>query len=217
MESFIEHQDACNVGRLGPETQSQAQAVQAAACLSRTASSETNFSNGAPWPQSGTVIIPKPSVTVLEPSSYSNPTTTAETNIINDVHPNLELQLSNTTPTASSQEERVHQEQLRIAKAKKALAEEARKQAKRQIELAELEFTNAKRIRQEALAELDKAYALKDHAIKHINSTMLQITCLACKHHFQSPTSHDNSFVFSYITQAQSQLEKHRLKPIINS
>ncbi|KAG5030335.1 Protein SHOOT GRAVITROPISM 5 [Glycine soja] len=234
VESFIEHQDACNVGRLGPETQpqpqTQTQAVQAAACLSRTASSETNFSNGAPWPQSGTVIIPKPSVTVLEPSSYSNPTTTAETNIINNVHPNLELQLSTATPSSKANYNHSIQtqlqlsigigsleEQLRIAMAEKALAEEARKQAKRQIELAELEFTNAKRIRQQALAELDKAYALKDHAIKHINSTMLQITCLACKHHFQSPTSHDNSFVFSYITQAQSQLEKHRLKPIINS
>lgn len=79
-------------------------------------------------------------------------------------------------------------EQLRIAMAEKAYAEEARRQAKRQMEVAELEFTNAKRIRQEALAELDKAYALKDHAIKHINSTMLQITCLACNHHFQSPT-----------------------------
>ncbi|KAG5041840.1 hypothetical protein JHK85_014316 [Glycine max] len=187
-------------------------------------------SNGAPWPQSGTVIIPKPSVTVLEPSSYSNPTTTAETNIINNVHPNLELQLSTATPSSKANYNHSIQtqlqlsigigsleEQLRIAMAEKALAEEARKQAKRQIELAELEFTNAKRIRQQALAELDKAYALKDHAIKHINSTMLQITCLACKHHFQSPTSHDNSFVFSYITQAQSQLEKHRLKPIINS
>ncbi|KAG5024651.1 hypothetical protein JHK86_020565 [Glycine max] len=208
VESFIEHQDACNVGRLGPETQSQAQAVQAAACLSRTASSETNFSTGSPWPQSGTIIIPNPTVTVVEPSSYTS--VTAETN--NKVHPNLELQLSNTTPTASSQEERVHQEQLRIAKAKKALAEEARKQAKRQIELAELEFTNAKRIRQEALAELDKAYAFKDHAIKHINSIMLQITCRACKHHFHSPTDDQ---IFSYITQAR-QVQKHRLKPIIN-
>ncbi|KAK7370139.1 hypothetical protein VNO80_12196 [Phaseolus coccineus] len=47
VESFIEHQDACNVGRLGPETQ----AVHAAVCLSRTASSpssENNFSTGAP-------------------------------------------------------------------------------------------------------------------------------------------------------------------------
>ncbi|KAG5142420.1 hypothetical protein JHK82_018115 [Glycine max] len=41
-------------------------------------------------------------------------------------------------------------EHLRIAMAEKAYAEEARKQAKRQIELAEQEFTNAKRIRQQA-------------------------------------------------------------------
>ncbi|KAK7398764.1 hypothetical protein VNO78_09936 [Psophocarpus tetragonolobus] len=186
VETFIEHQDACNLGRLGPETQ----AMQASACLSRTASSpssETNLSTGG-------VIIPKPTVTVTaEPS----PTT---------VHPNLELQLSTPStpkrdkgnPLQASMERmkmKEAREQLKIAMAEKAYAEEARKQAKRQIELAELEFTNAKRIRQEALAELDKAYALKDHAIKQISSTMLQITCLACKHHFLPPTPDHNSLL----------------------
>lgn len=256
MESFIEHQDACNVGRLLPETQ----AVQAAACLSRTASSpssENNFSSGAPL-QIG-VIIPKPPETVVEPALFSN-TTTAQTNNdnkVNKLQPNLELQLSTATPiemigaasgTGNKREgnpsaqlqlsigslekgcmrekslgERVEdeaREQLRIAVAEKAYAEEARKQAKRQMEQAELEFTNAKRIRQQALAELDKACALKDHAIKQINSTMLQITCLACKHHFQSPTvtctapSDQTSFFFSYITTDAAQVGKHRVKPI---
>jgi len=246
VESFIEHQDACNVGRLGPETQ----AVQAAVCLSRTASSpssENNFS------------IPKPTVTVVEPALFTN-VTTAQTNNYNKenkLQPNLELQLSTATPiemiaaasptgnkrdgNPSSQlqlsigslektntrekslGERIQdeaREQLRIAVAEKAYAEEARKQAKRQMELAELEFTNAKRIRQQALAELDKACALKDHAIKQINSTMLQITCLACKHHFQSRTitctapPDEASFVFSYITTDGGRVGKHRVKAI---
>ncbi|TKY61106.1 SHOOT GRAVITROPISM 5 protein [Spatholobus suberectus] len=231
VESFIEHQDACNVGRLGPET-------QAGACLSRTASSpssDNNFSTGGPWP--GGVIIPKPTVTT-EPS-FTN--ATAETN--NKLHPNLELQLSTATPidviavasprdlqlcigslekinnnnnNNEEEEKSLVQEQardqLRIAMAEKAYAEEARRQAKRQIELAELEFTNAKRIRQQALAELDKAYALKDHAIKRINSTMLQITCLACKHHFQSRTitapPDEHSLVLSYITTEAGQVAR---------
>ncbi|KAL2342311.1 hypothetical protein Fmac_003596 [Flemingia macrophylla] len=245
VESFIEHQDACNVGRLGSET-------QAAACLSRTGSSpssDTNFSTGGPW--AGSAMIPKP--TLAEPS-FTNPTT-AETNInSNKPHPNLELQLSTATPSPTdvvaavsprkrrdgnhspqtqlqllsigermdkSLGERVQEdarEQLRMAMAEKAYAEEARNQAKRQMEVAELEFTNAKRIRQQALAELDKAYALKEHAIKQINSTMLQITCLACKHRFHSrtiPPPDDNSFVLTYITTEAAQVEKHRVK--INS
>ncbi|KAL9330375.1 hypothetical protein ACSQ67_005378 [Phaseolus vulgaris] len=222
VESFIEHQDACNVGCLGPET-------QPAVCLSQTASSpssENNFTTG--------VIIPNPIVTVVEPALFTN-----NDNKVNKLQPNLELQLSSATPTAELQlsigsleisntrekslGERVKdeaREQLRIAVAEKAYAEEARKQATRQMELAELEFTNAKRIRQQALEELDKACALKDHAIKQINSTMLQITCLACKHHFQSPTitcaapPDQTSFVFSYITTDGGRLGKHRVKPI---
>lgn len=95
-------------------------------------------------------------------------------------------------------------EHLRIAMAEKAYAEEARKQAKRQIELAEQEFTNAKRIRQQAQAELDKAYALKEHAMKQINSTMLQITCHACKQQFQARNAapDENSLVLSYVSSA---------------
>lgn len=97
-------------------------------------------------------------------------------------------------------------EHLRIAMAEKAYAEEARKQAKRQIELAEQEFTNAKRIRQQAQAELDKAYSLKEHAMKQINSTMLQITCHGCKQQFQArnaaTTPDENSLVLSYVSSA---------------
>ncbi|XP_027342055.1 zinc finger protein SHOOT GRAVITROPISM 5-like [Abrus precatorius] len=244
VESFIEHQDACNMGR---STQPETQAA-ATACLSRTASSpssDTNFSTGGPWPMG--VIIPKH--TVIE-TTLSN----------NNLYPNLELQLSTTTtsnpidvisvasPKAKREGNRSTQlqlsigsseiivneknesspnsekslgesvkeqarEQLRIAMAEKAYAEEARKQAKKQIELAELEFTNAKRIRQQAQTELDKAYGLKEHAIKQINSTMLQITCHACKQEFQSRTTtaspDDNSLVLSYITTEGGEVENH--------
>nr|KYP41183.1 Zinc finger protein MAGPIE [Cajanus cajan] len=216
VESFIEHQDACNMGRLRPESQP----LQPSACLSRTASSpspssETNFST-APWPTR--MIIPKPA----EPPTIfmNNPITaitTAETSSKNNkLHPNLDLQLSTPTKKSSNSNSekqsnmallRVQEqarEHLRIAMAEKAYAEEARKQAKRQIELAEQEFTNAKRIRQQAQAELDKAYALKEHAMKQINSTMLQITCHACKQQFQARNAapDENSLVLSYVSSA---------------
>uniref|UniRef100_A0A803N983 C2H2-type domain-containing protein n=1 Tax=Chenopodium quinoa TaxID=63459 RepID=A0A803N983_CHEQI len=81
-------------------------------------------------------------------------------------------------------------EQLKLAMAEKAYAEDARREAKRQIELAEREFANAKRIKQQAQAELDKAQTLKDHAMKQISATLMQITCHACKQQFHaSPTT----------------------------
>ncbi|XWS50886.1 hypothetical protein CRYUN_Cryun12cG0128400 [Craigia yunnanensis] len=99
-------------------------------------------------------------------------------------------------------------EQLRLAMAEKAYSEEARQQAKRQIELAEHEFAKAKRIRQQAQAELEKAQALKDHAVKQINSTILQITCHACKQRFQARTPpKENSLVVSYILSAITEVE----------
>ncbi|CAI9113256.1 OLC1v1013829C1 [Oldenlandia corymbosa var. corymbosa] len=84
-------------------------------------------------------------------------------------------------------------EQLGMAMAEKAYAEEARRQAKRQIELAEQEFANAKRIRQQAQAELEKALALKEQATKQINATISQITCHACKDKFQASASRSTS------------------------
>lgn len=96
-------------------------------------------------------------------------------------------------------------EQLRLAIAEKAFADEARKQAKRQIELAEQEFSNAKKIRQHAQAELNKAQILKEHAKKQINATLLEITCHSCKQHFRATAPvppDDNSLAMSYMSSA---------------
>ncbi|KAM3322477.1 zinc finger protein SHOOT GRAVITROPISM 5 [Capsicum chacoense] len=75
---------------------------------------------------------------------------------------------------------------LRQAVAEKAYAEEARKEAKREIELAEQELANARRIRKQAQVELEKAQALKEEAIRQINFTLSQITCHVCKQQFQA-------------------------------
>ncbi|KAH7846912.1 hypothetical protein Vadar_019589 [Vaccinium darrowii] len=93
-------------------------------------------------------------------------------------------------------------EELKLAMAKKAYAEEARRQAKKQMELAHLElanaqrimqqaqdeFENAKGIRQQAQAEVENAQVLKEQATKKISSTILQITCHSCKRQFQATT-----------------------------
>ncbi|PIA63789.1 hypothetical protein AQUCO_00201252v1 [Aquilegia coerulea] len=266
VESFIEHQDACNAGRIRSDIQ-----TMQPACLSRTASSpspssDTNFST-APWP--GLRVV-KPPVENIFLNNRNNPSTPT------DHHHNLELQLlpspnplsnasvsrnsdenhatqlqlsigscdhgdknevsknkaskaaeksspngKNTTEESMSIASRMKeqaQEQLKLAMAEKTFAEEARQQAKRQIELAEQEFANAKRIRQQAQTELDKAQMLKEHATKQINSTILQITCHACKQQFQALSSStppdENSLVASYVssavTEGEGENDNHR-------
>lgn len=83
-------------------------------------------------------------------------------------------------------EERVKEEEMRAAVAEKAFADEARRKARRQIEEAEQEFANAKRIRQHVQAELDKAQLFKEQANRRINALLLQMTCLACRQHLQT-------------------------------
>ena len=99
-------------------------------------------------------------------------------------------------------------EELKLAMAEKAYAEEARREAKRQIEIAEHEFENAKRIRKQAQAELGKAEALRKQAVKKMSSTVMEITCQACKQQFQSSTAgvppEETSIVMSYMSSANT-------------
>ncbi|KAF2316663.1 hypothetical protein GH714_042004 [Hevea brasiliensis] len=115
-------------------------------------------------------------------------------------------------------------EQLRLAMAEKAYAEEARQQAKRQLDMAELEFANAKRIRQQAQAELEKAQVLREQATKKISSTIMQITCQACKQQFQAPAvaapADETSLAMSYMSSAttegkESDIIKFQIKLVV--
>ena len=206
MESFIEHQDACSMGRLRSDAHPL---QQPPACLSRTAlspspSSDTNLS--APW-----LALPKPNeslfltsirppnleLQLLTKSSGEEQSTQLQLSIgSSEINGDAEM-VSRCSPRGSSNAgARVKdqaQEQLRVAMAEKAYAEEARHVAKRQIEAAEQEFANAKRIRQAAQAELDKAQALKESATKKINAAMLEITCHSCKSKFQQALFAENS------------------------
>ncbi|KAI9087984.1 hypothetical protein K1719_030314 [Acacia pycnantha] len=297
VESFIEHQDACNMGRLRSDTRPLQQQQPPPACLSRTASSpspssETNFSTGLVLPSNKPTTTSEPSaILLLSPTINNNNTSvvheTSSSNKYNKLCPNLDLRLSTTTSTsmipfidtnASHPNKRDHEsrsnhfriligssssemgqknvsngcfniinnrrnnspkescnsshkpegtnggmrvvheegeeearEQLRLAMAEKAYADEARKQAKRLIEVAEKEFANAKSIRQEAQAELEKAYAIKQHAIKQINSLMLQITCHACKRQFSGQTTPTTTMIKPLVVPPPPQQDENSL------
>ncbi|KAL6656112.1 hypothetical protein ACP70R_006938 [Stipagrostis hirtigluma subsp. patula] len=87
---------------------------------------------------------------------------------------------------AARANEEAAREQLRQAMAEKAAADEARAQAKRHAELAEHELASAKRMRRQAQVELSRAHALREHAVRQVNATLLQITCLSCRHKFRA-------------------------------
>jgi hypothetical protein len=92
-------------------------------------------------------------------------------------------------------------EQLRQLVAEKETAEEARAQAERQAELAEQELASAKRMRRQAQVELSRAHALREHAVRQVNATLLQITCLSCRHKFRArpPVAMSAEAVCSYV------------------
>ncbi|KAK9074457.1 hypothetical protein SSX86_007055 [Deinandra increscens subsp. villosa] len=181
VESFIEHQDACIVRRIHPDLP----AFQPA-CSSRTASSTS--------PSSDTNPSTIPSMQRMTQTPFSR---------TQDAPNNLELQL---LPSSSAYKHNndnrtnlnlsigsgisfpKEEEKMKVAIAEKEFAEEARLHAKKQIETAEFEFANAKRIRKQAQAELERATNLREHATKRISSTMLEITCHSCKQRFQAVT-----------------------------
>ncbi|KAL1553711.1 zinc finger protein SHOOT GRAVITROPISM 5-like [Salvia divinorum] len=86
VESFIEHQDACSMGRLRSDCHPLQAAVATAACLSRTASSpssDTNLST-APWGGPSSLTAPMDSIFM---------TNAGATTRHRSRPPNLELQL----------------------------------------------------------------------------------------------------------------------------
>lgn len=242
VESFIEHQDACNVRGKNQQPEFQATTMQPA-CSSRTASStspssEANFSVSAPL-QGLPVILPKPfdkpstshqhnlELQLLLPSS-TNPraekqklnnqnyeTTHLKLSIGSNTNNESEKQRNSISTTSTTLEvtrlKEYNTEELKMAMAEKGYAEEARKEAKRQIEIAEVEFENAKRIRKQAQDELGKAEALRKQAVKKISNTVMEITCQACKQNFQSSTSgvpsEETSIVIGYMSSATTEGE----------
>ncbi|KZV46416.1 zinc finger family protein [Dorcoceras hygrometricum] len=192
VESFIEHQDSCTFSHHNqpPELKSP---TQLEACTSSpTASSSTTPS--MEYADFSTVSVP----TIL-------PTIPGERD---DNYLNLELQL---LPLSTKL---TREKQLNFAMAENGFAEEAIRQAKQQIELAELEFSKAERIRKQALADLENARVLKEKFTKKISSTVFEVTCHACKHKFQAltgttpPTVAESSSVINSVSSAKLKAKK---------
>ncbi|KAK3222282.1 hypothetical protein Dsin_009307 [Dipteronia sinensis] len=239
VESFIEHQDACTMRRVQPELQTLQPACSSRTASSTSPSSDANFSIAPPFPGLP-MSKPDEPVFFFSGSRNNNPSSSghqehnlelqllpsSSTSAYENYATHLKLSIGSSdrvekndgsnknTSETSLEATRVKEyasEQLKLAMAEKAYAEEARQQAKRQIEMAELEFANAKRIRQQAQAEVEKAQLLKEQATKKISSTIMQITCQACKHQFQASTSvppcDETSLAMSYMSSATTEGE----------
>ncbi|KAJ6812729.1 putative protein indeterminate-domain 16 [Iris pallida] len=202
VESFIEHQDACTAGRVNAEP----------ACLSRAVpspsrSSETNLSAAAPvWPAA--LRIPnapaaamflrrldiraptarRRELQLLQTISDARPTSSPSATSSSTGAAELELSIgpgpSAEAALAAGRLRDEAREQTRLAAADRAAAEEARAQARRQVEMAEMELSHARRLRHHAQAELGRACAVREHSVREVGSVLLQITCQACRSQF---------------------------------
>ncbi|GMJ09635.1 INDETERMINATE(ID)-DOMAIN 15, SHOOT GRAVITROPISM 5, ARABIDOPSIS THALIANA INDETERMINATE(ID)-DOMAIN 15 [Hibiscus trionum] len=219
VETFIEHQDICTVQRVQPQFQA------------RTASTATRPLDASfsllPMP---TFPIPKSTRTFelqLLPSSSThvrrnlNENCSTRLNLSigsnsNEMNTAAEANKSNDSETPILEEEAIRlkefaSEQLKLAMAEKAYAEKSRQEAKREVEMAEIEFASAKRIRQQARTEVERAQMLKDQSTKKISSTIMQITCQACKNQFITAMAmvpaDETSLAMSYMSSATTEGE----------
>ncbi|CAN4087568.1 unnamed protein product [Withania somnifera] len=209
VESFIEHQDTCNVRRMRPDLQTL-QPTTPACSSSTSPSSDTNFPK--------LTIIPFSNTTEHNLELGLLPSITSSTSHHHEdqnQEPHLKLSIGSSLSQIVTTTPKNGHEVLNLAMAEKAYAEEARRNAKREMEFAEMEFANAKRIRQQAQGEIERAKKLKEEAIKTISCSILQITCHACKNKFQennAPIDYYNNVEYSsqamsYMSSATTDVE----------
>ncbi|KAI7756512.1 hypothetical protein M8C21_014501 [Ambrosia artemisiifolia] len=192
VESFIEHQDACTVRRIHGDLPAFQPVCSSLTTSSTSPSSDMNF-NSIP------TMSRLPHLHVQPPPQALF----SQTHV--DIQNNLELQLLPSLSLSEQSNNHVQnqlnlsigrsghsfqKEDMRLAMADTAFAKDARLQAKKQIEIAEMEFENAKRIRQQAQVELERAKVLREQASKKIDFTILEITCYSCRQRYEG-SSHN--------------------------
>ncbi|KAL1198266.1 Protein indeterminate-domain 16 [Cardamine amara subsp. amara] len=199
VESFIEHQDTCTI-RKPIHTNHRLQQHTAGLTAPLRTTSTASI---------GPLLHGLPLLRPPLRSSQHSPAFSYPFNASSASFESLELQLSigmaRTSAQAKSNEkgETSLTNERAIDEVRKA--EEMRQEAKRQIEMAEKDFEKAKRIRKEAKAELEKAQLVREEAIKRVNATMIEITCLSCKQLYHLPVMADestSSLVMSYVSSA---------------
>ncbi|KAH0916058.1 hypothetical protein HID58_030504 [Brassica napus] len=198
VESFIEHQDTCTIR--GPQPTNHRplhQNTEGHATPSRTflTPSINPLLHGVPFLRS-------PQASHQQSLAFAS----------SAPFENLQLQLSiGMTKTQVKRNEKGESSltmERAIEEARRA--EKMRQEARRQIEMAQVDFEKAKNIRKEAKAELEKAHVVREEAIKRINATMLEITCHSCKDLFQLPVMADestSSLVTCYVSSATTEGE----------
>uniref|UniRef100_J3MTP0 C2H2-type domain-containing protein n=1 Tax=Oryza brachyantha TaxID=4533 RepID=J3MTP0_ORYBR len=77
-----------------------------------------------------------------------------------------------------------------------------------------------------AQAELSRAHALRDHAIRQVDATQLQITCYSCRHKFRARAAAMSSDVASYVSsvvteggdaEVDNDDDNHRRRRLLNA
>ncbi|XP_062210492.1 protein indeterminate-domain 16-like [Phragmites australis] len=177
VESFIEHQDACNSVRMRGEV------VPVPSTLP--------VIRPAPAPRPPPAVVPPqppPPELQLLPASTTAPltATTAFSTITTTSHEphatTTKLQLSigpiaASNGIAAAAAATAVDEEMEQAMEEKAAADAARERARVEAAAAERALEEARRARQRARAELEKACALRDHAAR----LLAQVTCHACR------------------------------------
>ncbi|CAL4921693.1 unnamed protein product [Urochloa decumbens] len=174
VESFIEHQDACNSSRMRGEPPSTLPVIRPAVPRHPPAV--------APPPElqllpASTSSAPLTSATVASLSSTVTATTTTASQEPHAAAAATKLQLSIGGAGDAGGEEDADAEELRRALEEKAAADAARERAREEAAAAERALEEARRARQRARGDLEKACALRDHAAR----LLAQVTCHACR------------------------------------
>ncbi|XP_074565870.1 protein indeterminate-domain 14-like [Curcuma longa] len=199
VESFIEHQNMCAAGRAQAERR-----LRPAPVLISSATSSTDTSAAGGYGCIQLLHLMPPSTSgFTRPKAPPSPATPTEKT--EECSKAIVLQLSlGPAPSAVKSSKAADQQEA-------DQVEEARKQARMQLEVAERELEWARRIRQQAEAELGRARAARNCAVKHVNATLLQITCCACKQQcfMATAAAEENSFMVSssVVTEGEEEIQ----------
>ncbi|XP_066396433.1 protein indeterminate-domain 16-like [Miscanthus floridulus] len=189
VESFIEHQDACNSSRMRGE---EVVAVPPSALpVIRPAVPRHPPKVPPPpppelqlLPASAAASAPLTSTTTTTASLRQEPhaAAAATTKLQLSIGPILTAAGADAAAAVAAvgeekEEDHSEAEELRRAMEEKAAADAARERARGEAAAAERALDEARRARQRARADLEKACALRDHAAR----LLAQVTCHACR------------------------------------
>ncbi|XP_076895165.1 protein indeterminate-domain 14-like [Bidens hawaiensis] len=129
----------------------------------------------------------------LLPTKYScdSPWPSDSIRYRSDNAPSLDLQLSISLRPADSENGRLEavkwhaEDQVRIATMEKAYAERVREMTRREMELAQSEFSRARHMWERAREDVARVEKLKERATRRIDSSCMEITCQACRQIFR--------------------------------